>query len=230
MSTKPFSRSGSRIAVALTALAVAGVGAGAYALQPGSDAVTTARPAAGASASPEASTADRWALDPAAPWALRGDASLLGDGTRETFAREWAARHGGDGSDVVLTPLLVQRYEPSGAVEAVFVARKGSGPWHWGVVASSESGPEFAQDAPLRDGTRALVATLRGDEAERLLVVAAPGAGGAVLGDRPMAAVADGAWTAPVEGGARTWAVVDGDGDLGSPLAEGDVPAYANAG
>jgi hypothetical protein len=119
-----------------------------------------------------------YALDPADPWAYRGDPALLGNGMLETATLEWAVRHGDEPADVSFTPLYGQAYEPAGgATELVYVATDGSGQAFWGVAVESEAGPELVLDVPLAAGATALPAALPGDEVARLLVVAAPDVG-----------------------------------------------------
>ena len=128
-----------------------------------------------ATARPNAATDYR--LDPADPWAYRGTQAALANGNLETFAREWAVREGVAEKTVVFTPLYGEIYEPSRQPVVFYLARTGGGPWHWGVVSGSESGPEFQHDELLREGRQALVAALPGDTVARLLVVASPDAG-----------------------------------------------------
>ena len=154
-----------------------------------------------------------YALDPEVPWDYRGAPPAdLGDGTVETVREELATRRGVEPSSVALSPLFGQLYEPSGQVEIVYVAQVDGEP-SWGVARSSEAGPELAVDEPLAEGTTALVAALPGDEVARLLVVASPEVGEISYGHddasewSPMAALADGVATTPLDGDPATDAV-----------------------
>ena len=151
-----------------------------------------------------------YVLDPATPWEPRGlPAQELGEGTLETVRRELATARGVPPASVALSPLFGQRYEPSGQVELVYVAQV-DGAARWGVARATESGPELAVDEPLAAGSTALVAALPGDEVPRLLVVAAPEAGAIEYGPddaseyAPMARLADGVATGPLEGDPAT--------------------------
>jgi hypothetical protein len=129
-------------------------------------------PTPSGASSPSASAYGPNELDPDHPWALRGDLTLLRNGNLETFQRDWSTRHPGNR----LTPLYVQKYEPSQQVEVVFVG-SGDGGARWGVATSSESGSEILVDEPLPDDSSALMTPLPGDEVPRLLVIAAPSTG-----------------------------------------------------
>lgn len=157
-------------AVAGSALAVAAVAAVVPAVQSATSSPDP-RPPVMASAEPTPSPQPTaYALDPEDPWTFRG--TPVDEGTRATIQGEYATRTGG--SEILVTPLFAQVYEPSAQLEVVFLAEV-DGAYRWGVAQSSESGPEFLWDEPLPDPARALVAALPGDEvAARLLVVAAP--------------------------------------------------------
>jgi hypothetical protein len=114
-----------------------------------------------------------YALDPQAPWAYRGDEAVLGDGSRETYAREYAVAKGVAEDQVRFVPLYGLRDEPTGADVLVFLAELPGGEVRWGVVRSGEGGPELAGDTVLEPGTTALPVGLASDEVRRLLVVAA---------------------------------------------------------
>lgn len=157
-----------------------------------------------------ATTTSPYALDPAAPWHYRGvPQEQLGQGTVETVRQELATARGVEESSVALRPLFGQVHEPSAQVELVYVAQV-DGAARWGVARSSEAGPEFAVDEPLRAGTTALVAALLGDEVGRLVVVASPAVGAAFYGPdgasklRRMTSVADGVATGPLDGDPAT--------------------------
>lgn len=108
-------------------------------------------------------------LDPAHPWPLRGDETLLPTAVRDALQKEWAARHRGS----TLTPLFVQRWEPSGQVEVAFAATGGT-VLRVGWAQVTADGVEVVQD----EGATADPAyqfALAGDEGvTRLYVVAAP--------------------------------------------------------
>lgn len=112
-------------------------------------------------------------LNPAAPWAYRGDA-----GVRSSFApvvqAVWSAAHPGS----TLSPLFGQVYEPSGRPELVFVSSGRDGArWGYAQQSSPEGQPVQAQvtvDQPLADGTKALTLAAAGVELPRVIVVAAP--------------------------------------------------------
>jgi hypothetical protein len=124
-------------------------------------------------ASPSASapaSAHPAVLDPARPWALRGDETLLADGTLDAVRREWVARH----PRSALTPLFAQRWEPSGRIEVAFVAT-GDGVLRVGWVILRSGGPDFVQDEVSKAPDAAYQFALPGDEGvTRLYVVAAP--------------------------------------------------------
>ena len=161
-------------------------------------------------------------LDPAAPWAYRGDPAILGHGLLGTLQRDWAAKHPGS----TLTPLFGQLYEPSRRPEVAFVAGA-----RWGVATTTGSGTDFVWDQPLPAGTSVLMAALAGDEAGRLLIVTSPAVGQisyardglsfhAVTGLVPGVAFAPMA-TDPSRDAVQ---VLDGDGNLDSPLFQGPAP------
>lgn len=139
-------------------------------------------------------------LDPASPWAYRGERAVLANGTLDAFRRDWTAKHPGS----QLQPLFGQLYEPSQTPEVVFVAQVGDSA-RWGVVTATGSGPDFVIDEPLPPDTRTLVAALPGDEVARLLVVAAPAITAIRYAPdgvtyRTMAKLADGVATTPLDG------------------------------
>lgn len=125
-------------------------------------------------------------LDPARPWALRGDGTLLADGTLDTVQREWARRHPGS----TLTPMFVQTWEPSGQVEVAFMAAA-DGELRVGWVVTGEPGPDFVQDEVSKAPDAAYQFALPGDEGvTRLYVIAAP--------DSVLTFAADGSRYAPM--------------------------------
>jgi hypothetical protein len=127
----------------------------------------TAQPSPRAPASP-------YALDPADPWAYRGDPAVATAGDLEAYELQWAAVHGVSVDAVELVPLFGQVYEPSATPELVYLVRQASGEHWWGVARATESGPELVVDAPLPEEPIALAVGLPGDEVGRLLVVASP--------------------------------------------------------
>lgn len=149
---------GAALAVGAVTLAVPALTGGQRAAAP--DRFATSGPTAGTP----------YALDPARPWAYRGDprARVL----QEPAAAVWRHVHHVTGGLFAL--LDGQVYEPSGKAEAVYVATVGGRSW-WGVAQEAPGGPRLARDEPLAAGTVALVARLAGDEVPRLLVVSAPG-------------------------------------------------------
>ncbi len=117
---------------------------------------------------PSASTS-KAVLDPAHPWPLRGDEMLLSGGTQDSLQRSWTARHPGSS----LTPLFVQRWEPSGQTEVAFFG-SGDGTLRMGWATIFDHGPEFVQDEAVR-AEAAYQFAMAGDEGvTRLYVVAAP--------------------------------------------------------
>jgi hypothetical protein len=187
-------------ALAVSVLAV-GVPAVVTGVVPDRDGVTATRP-------PAPSPSSRpFELDPASPWPYRGTADL-GQRFLETAQREWQVRH--PGSELV--PLFGQVDEPSGRSLLVFLGRgdaQAADGLRWGVVTDGEGGPEFVHDVDLFPSDRlGLAVALPGDEAPRLLVVAAPGTtvdyGRAGGSPRPLSVLADGVATGPQDD-------VDGD-------------------
>ncbi len=175
-------------------------------------------------------------LDPENPWEVRGDPSLVTAGQLEALGEDWATRNGIDAL-VEIRPLFVQRWEVDAGIEVVYLVRSGDGPWTWGVASLGEGGWWWYAENEITDPVSALVATLPGDEgSERLLVVGAPSTGGAVRSegggdDEPMDDLAPGVFVTTVAPGAEGyWKLLDGDGDLDRPVAEGDVPPFQNAG
>lgn len=175
-------------------------------------------------------------LDPENPWEVRGDPSLVTDGQLEALGEDWASRNGIQAL-VEIVPLFVQRWQVDAGIEVVYLVRSGDGPWTWGVASLGEGGWWWYAENEITDPLSALVATLPGDEgSERLLVVGAPSTGGAVRSEggadfEPMADLAPGVFVAPVTpGNGNRWKLLDGDGDLDNPVAEGDAPSFQNAG
>jgi hypothetical protein len=111
---------------------------------------------------------DKNALDPAAPWAYRGDQKAIRPATLEKFRQDWAAKYPGS----TLQPLWGDIYEPSQQPEVVFVAKVGDGA-RWGMAMGGDT-TAFVVDQPLAAGTKVLAAAVPGDEVARLLAVAAP--------------------------------------------------------
>jgi hypothetical protein len=116
-----------------------------------------------------------YALDPADPWAYRGDPAVLGDDNGAVYAREVETVHpeltAGEWS---FAPLYGLQDEPSGSDVLVFLVNAADGRPFWGLARSSESGPELAGVRELIPGQTALKVGLPADEAGRLLVVTAP--------------------------------------------------------
>lgn len=105
-------------------------------------------------------------LDPAHPWAFRGD---INGKYRESFQAAWQVKHPGS----TMTLLFAQTYEPSRQVEAVFVASGPDGA-RSGFVTLSSHGAEFVIDRRLEPKATAVAVRVMGDETARILVVAAP--------------------------------------------------------
>ncbi len=221
--------------IAGSVLAVAAVATAVPLLSPpsGSDAPPVAVTQPTAPPSPPVTTS-AYALDPAAPWEYRGTPlEQLGDGFVDTITTEYAARFGG--AAVSLEPLWGQVDEPSGSAEAAFLATV-DGAARWGVVRSSESGPEFVVDEPLPEPAYALAAALPGDEVARVLVVTAPEARAAeyftderVEDAIPLAELAPGVSTGPLEGDRATDSLLVREAD-GRELWRGPAPDLATAG
>ena len=220
---------GSALAVALVAAVVPAVQS-ATTTQPDLPRVASAEPRL--SQAPDSSA---YALDPQDPWDYRGiPVEQLGQGTVETVEREYATKR--RARTVRLTPLFGQVYEPSQQVELVFLAEV-DGTFRWGVAQSSEGGPEFLWDEELPSPALALAAALPGDEAPRLLVVAAPSTGGAVYAAQgtsydPMTDLDAGVFVTAIAPGDTDdrYQVLDEDGDLDSPVFEGPAPDVTDAG
>lgn len=146
------------------------------------------------------STSSKYALDPAKPWAYRGDPKAISSGTLATFRHDWAAKHPGS----VLQPLWGEIYEPSQQPEVVFVAKVGDGA-RWGMVTAASGGSQFIVDAPLAADAVVLPVVAPGDEGARLLAVSAPNvkaiqyAGDGVT-FKDMTQLAPGIAVAPLEG------------------------------
>ena len=115
-----------------------------------------------------------YALDPDAPWAYRGDATVLAQ-NRAAWEREWAIKSPGS----TFVPLFGQVWEPSGKPEVVFVSRRpGSANLDVGVATTSESGATFLTADGAEEGATSVAVVLGGDEgARRLYVVASPQVG-----------------------------------------------------
>lgn len=124
-----------------------------------------------------APAAERHVLDPADPWAYRGDPQVLENGSLQAFTREWGVRHGLDEPEVRFVPLHGEVSGPQDAPTAVFLAYGPQVEPHWGVVQSSESGPVLLADLPLAEGTTVLQAAVPGTAAPQLVVLASPDAG-----------------------------------------------------
>jgi hypothetical protein len=178
------------------------------------------------------------ALDPAAPWEVRGDRSLVTDGQLTALGEDWAQRHGVDPGKVTVRPLHVQKHPSAATVEVVYLVRFAQNPWMWGVSALGEGGWSWYAENELPAGATALAAALPGDEGdERLLVVAAPSMGGALYAAdgrsyRPMTDVEPGVFVTAISPGDADdrFKVLDGDGDPDRPVAEDLAPDFQNAG
>jgi hypothetical protein len=178
------------------------------------------------------------ALDPDQPWEVRGEPSLVTDAQLEALGDDWAQRHGVDAAQVVVRPLYVQSYESSGGVEVVYLVRFKENPWMWGVSALLQGRWSWLAENELSPGTTALAAALPGDEGrERLLVVAAPSAGGAVyaadgVAYEPMTDLEPGVFITSISPGDADdrVQVLDGNGDPDKALFEGPAPDFQNAG
>lgn len=118
---------------------------------------------------PTPSALSKYALNPAKPWAYRGDPKAIASATLAKFRQDWAARHAGS----TLQPLWGEIYEPSQQPEVVFVAHVGDGA-RWGMVTAASDGSQFIVDKPLAPDTVVLPIVAPGDEVARLLAVAAP--------------------------------------------------------
>ena len=164
-------------------------------------------------------------LDPAHPWAYRGDPGLLANGNLDTLRRDWDVKHPG----AQLSPLFAQVYEPSQQTEIVFVSHAADD--RWGIATTSEGGIDFLVDEPLPSPSTVLMTTLSGDEVPRLLVVAGPATGdlsyakdGATW--RTIPGPTAGIAFVPLEGDTSHDAVrvLDGNGDLDHPVFLGPAP------
>jgi hypothetical protein len=203
---------GAALAVSAIAVAVPMLGSSTVTVQP-------APPATAPSSEAPEPAASRFALDPANPWAYRGDPDVAVQGDLDAYTVEWAARHGVLIDDVNLVPLFGQVYEPAATPELVFLVRQQSTneAW-WGVAQATESGPELVVDVRLSDGTTALPAGLPGDEVARLLVVAAPEVAEVQYGPD-----ATSEWTT-MESIAAGVAITPLEGDPGSDRVRGLAP------
>jgi hypothetical protein len=131
-----------------------------------------------------------------------------------------------------VTPLYGQIYESSQKPQITFVSTGGSGD-RWGIATTSEAGWTFLHDAALAPGTTVLMAALPADEVPRLLVVAAPSIGdiayapdGSTFSSIPM--VVPGVAFRALDGDTSKDAVrvLDGDGNMDSPVFQGAAPDY----
>jgi hypothetical protein len=221
---------GSALVVAAVAIAVPTLTAD----RDGKGAVFATSPPS-ASAQPSSTTARAYGpneLDPAHPWAYRGDANVLGNGNLDTLKREWATKHSG----APLAALYGHVYEPSQQAEIVFVSHV-TGDERWGVATTSESGIVFLVDEPLPSPSTVLMAALPGDEVPRLLVVTAPSTGDISYAKdgstfRSLADVEQGVVFLPLEGDTShdLLRVLDGNGDLDRPVFLGPAPDADSAG
>jgi hypothetical protein len=144
--------------------------------------------------------AARYDLQAGHLWPFRGDAAARDDMAGAT-AVQWAATQGARPDDVELVPLWAEVFEPSGVATLVFLAREGTGPWHWAVASSGESGPEVLRDEVLQPRTYGLAVALPGDEVSRLLVLSSElTTPGYLHGDGDGVDGADGLLLAPREG------------------------------
>ena len=157
---------GTALAVALVAVGVpAAIGSSSLVPPSPELAATSAAPAPSPSLSPV--PRDPFVLDPAQPWELRGDADLVDEGA----LAEWYAT--GHGDDWTVTALWAQVYEPSAQPETAWLAVRGD-EVRWGVVQGEPGAYRPVADLPVPSRSQALQTVLAGDEAPRLLVLAAP--------------------------------------------------------
>jgi hypothetical protein len=108
-------------------------------------------------------------LDPAHPWAYRGDPSVGSGATLAAFQNDWNRKHPGS----KLHPLWGEIYEPSAQPELIFVAETSDGT-RWGMAMKTQSGTNFIVDKPFSQDNGVLLVAAPGDEVARLLAVAAP--------------------------------------------------------
>lgn len=155
---------GAVAAVAAVAIVVPTVVAGS-----GGHRVTTTNTATQQKTHQPTKPASKYALDPAKPWAYRGDPKAIASATLTKFRQDWAAKHPGS----VLQPLWGDIYESSQQPEVVFVAQVGDGA-RWGMVTGTSAGSKFVVDSQLEPDTVVLPVVAPGDEVARLLAVAAP--------------------------------------------------------
>jgi hypothetical protein len=220
--------------VAGTALAVAAIAVAVPSLVPGRHGAasqlggSTPTPSSVASPSP-ARTYGPDELDPAQPWAYRGDPTLLSSGNVQSLMRAWLSEHPGS----VINPLYGQVYEPSQQTEIVFVSHL-AGDERWGVARTSESGFDFPVDEPLPTPSTVLMTPLPGDGVPRLLVLAGPATGDmsyAVDGVswHTVVGSVQGVAVVPLQGDTSRDAVrvLDGNGDMDHPVFEGPAPDAA---
>lgn len=178
------------------------------------------------SPAPQQSAGTDISFDPQHPWAFRGDRTVLDNGNLETFQADFATRH----ADMTLYPLYGHVYEPSQRPEVVFVATGGGAP-RWGVVTTSESGPDFLVDEPVTEFATALMTVLPGDEVRRLLVVASPRTGQIEYATngvdfKAVSGPAPGIGFVPLEGDTTNdqVRVLGGDGAIDDPIFLGPAP------
>ena len=215
--------------VAGTALVVSAIALALPTLRPDNGGGTTQvaatpSPAVSIEASPTAAPARASMLDPEHPWPYRGLEKLVVPTELASLQAEWSAKHPGS----TLRPLYGHVYEPSNQEEIVVVS---SLPYRWGVATSSEAGWQFDVDNELPARATVLMTPLPGDEAPRLLILAAPSTGDmsyakdgtsfrTVVGSDPGVAFV------PLEGDTShdMVRVLDGDGDEDHPVFRGPAP------
>ncbi|MDT7537786.1 MAG: hypothetical protein QOI82_1371 [Actinomycetota bacterium] len=229
--------------VAGAALAVAAIAVAVPALVPdrhdASQVAVTPPPSATPSASGAVGPNE---LDAGQAWDYRGDPAVIAPGQLRTLRSEWQASHAG----ARLTPLFGEVYEPSGKPEVVFVSASPNGDNVWGYATTSEAGWQFSHLQPLAAHTKVLMLALAGDEAPRLLVVAAPSTGGIRYApdgssfreitlttqtarsgsSSSVETTVDGIGITALEGDTThdVVQVLDGDGDMDHPAFEGPAP------
>lgn len=119
--------------------------------------------------SPTSGQASSYGLDPSDPWPLRSEAGLpFAQADGDAVEAVWEEVHG---TGWRFSWLWAEQYGPSQQQEIAFLASRGDRT-RWGVVALGVD--ELLHDAQLAPGTRLLAAVLPGDEAPRLLALAAP--------------------------------------------------------
>jgi hypothetical protein len=190
---------------------------------------TSSSPSPSPSTSATSPAAAAYALDPADPWAYRGDQQMRANDLA-AFQSAWSARHPGS----AMVPLFGEIYEPSAQPEFVFVAQTSEGP-RWGFASMRPSGIDFLIDQPLASGTTVLAAAVPGDEVARLLVVGAPDvqaiqyAGDGTTFRDMLGVLAPGVRVGPLEGNTAVdqIRVIGADGQ---PIFTGAAPEPAPAG